>query len=600
MKKITNPNIKMAGWLLISAFVVFMLRYSVSGGLFDESAPDLASKLINSFSNTSVMDLLLLAGVYFLLSAKKEEKAKLDAWTLFASVFFALLYVLGLCCQSLGGFLLFFSHLPQLFMLLLTMAAYAIVFYHGLRLLWMWMEQKSAVDEERCGSKPFPFFKVAAVIFLCWLPWLLMNYPCSFCRDATTSLRQWIGLKPWTSATPPLGTAIMGLCYSLGKFLVNENLGAFLYCLFHSVCGALVFAACIRELYRSGASKRFCLLCTAFYGLTPLWGLFAQWFEKDFLYTSAFMLAVVLLLPVVRERTCSPWKAVILGLTVLFASLLRASALMELFPVLFIVAIWLKRPSRKWLLSASITSLLLFTLVSNVLYPALGITKYPSSELMSVPFQQTAKYCLTYPDEVTPEEYEAINAVLPYDNFVNYDPDVADPIKYTYRGDDSALPAYYKAWFQMFLKHPANYLETYFTNHWLDLTPVEPDCHVNIMSTYTYDVEMIGAYRVFSVMPTRLFIIIRAAFVQLPLVSLLASPGAYTWAMWICALQLLRKKKYSAFFMAIPGLMNILFCMASPLNGAIRYELPTVALLPLVLGWTIIQSRDSTGKNIKT
>ena len=148
----------------------------------------------------------------------------------------------------------------------------------------------------------------------------------------------------------------------------------------------------------------------------------------------------------------------------------------------------------------------------------------------------------------------------------------------------------------MLLKHPANYWETHFTNHWLDMTPVEPDCLVNIMSTYGPDVEEIGAHRVFSVMPTRLFIIIRAAYVQLPLISILAAPGAYTWAMWICAIQLIRRKRYSSLFIAIPGLMNILFCIASPLNGAIRYELPTIAVLPIVLCWTITCSRERQQK----
>ena len=98
-------------------------------------------------------------------------------------------------------------------------------------------------------------------------------------------------------------------------------------------------------------------------------------------------------------------------------------------------------------------------------------------------------------------------------------------------------------------------------------------------------------------MPTRLFIIIRAAYVQLPLISILAAPGAYTWAMWICAIQMIRRKRYSSLLAVIPGLMNILFCIASPLNGAIRYELPTIAVLPIVLCWTIDCSRERQQKN---
>ena len=590
-------KIKKGGWWVVSAFVTIMIRYSVTGGITDPSVPDIASKIINSFSNNAAMDALLLVGGVFLLTAKKEDNSAIDVPILAASIVFSALYVLGLCCQELGEFLVLFSNTPQMLMLILTASAYAIVFYHALRLLYLWMDKKSDSEEHCCAATQFPTLKVAAGIFLFWLPWLLMNYPCSFCNDATFSLKQWIGITPWTLATPPLSTAIMGVCYSIGKAMIDENFGTFLYCLLQTVCGALVFAAGIRECHHCGASKGFCKLAFAFYAFTPLWGLSCQWFEKSFLYTSVFTMAVILLLPIVRERDCLPRQAVLIGAVVLLAALLRADALMELYPALFLVTVLLQKRAKRWLAAASLVSFALFMLISNGLYPALGIKKLPTKEIMSVPFQQTARYCLLYPEEVTQEQYEAINAVLPYDQLYNYDPDLADPIKNRYRGEDSDLPAYFKAWFQMLLKHPANYLETHFTNHWLDMTPVEPDCHVNIMSTYSPDVEEIGAHRVFSVMPTRLFIIIRAAYVQLPLISILAAPGAYTWAMWICAIQMIRRKRYSSLLAVIPGLMNILFCIASPLNGAIRYELPTIAVLPIVLCWTIDCSRERQQKN---
>ena len=39
-----------------------MIRYSVTGGITDTSVPDIASKIINSFSNSAAMDALLAAG----------------------------------------------------------------------------------------------------------------------------------------------------------------------------------------------------------------------------------------------------------------------------------------------------------------------------------------------------------------------------------------------------------------------------------------------------------------------------------------------------------------------------------------------------------
>lgn len=71
-------KIKKGGWWLVSAFVTIMIRYSVTGGITDSSVPDIASKIINSFSNNAAMDALLLVEVVLLLTAKKQDDSAID------------------------------------------------------------------------------------------------------------------------------------------------------------------------------------------------------------------------------------------------------------------------------------------------------------------------------------------------------------------------------------------------------------------------------------------------------------------------------------------------------------------------------------------
>ena len=89
-------KIKKGGWWLVSAFATIMIRYSVTGGITDSSVPDIASKIINSFSNNAAMDALLLVGVVLLLTAKKQDDSAIDVPILAASIVFSVLYVLGL------------------------------------------------------------------------------------------------------------------------------------------------------------------------------------------------------------------------------------------------------------------------------------------------------------------------------------------------------------------------------------------------------------------------------------------------------------------------------------------------------------------------
>ena len=148
-------KIKKGGWWLVSAFVTIMIRYSVTGGITDTSVPDIASKIINSFSNSAAMDALLAAGGVLLFTAKKDDDSAIDAPILAASIVFSALYVLGLCCQELGEFLVLFSNAPQLLMLIMTATAYAIVFYHALRLLYLWMDKKRDLEERSCAATHF-------------------------------------------------------------------------------------------------------------------------------------------------------------------------------------------------------------------------------------------------------------------------------------------------------------------------------------------------------------------------------------------------------------------------------------------------------------
>lgn len=74
---------------------------------------------------------------------------------------------------------------------------------------------------------------------------------------------------------------------------------------------------------------------------------------------------------------------------------------------------------------------------------------------------------------------------------------------------------------------------------------------------------------------------------RLPLIKYLCTPGLYTWILVVLAFFLWKKKRYSALILLVPGFMNVLVCLASPMSNAIRYELPTVAVIPLLVGWTV-------------
>lgn len=431
----------------------------------------------------------------------------------------------------------------------------------------------------------------ALIIFACWLPWLIMNYPCSFNPDSEYQVGQWLGIYPWTAHHPPLSTAIMGLCVSVGSVMWNRNFGCFMYVLLQSVSGAFVFSYVLTVLRRMGISRRVWTVLLLFYAATPFWACFAQWFEKDFLYAQAFTLCLAFVLPVLEKRRCKMTDALRIGAVALIAILLRKTGAYELTPALLLLVIWLRKRDRVRMLAAALAAVVLSSCVNNVLYPALNIKGASVAEALNIPFLQTARYVDQFADEVTKEEHDSIDAVLIYDELDKYDPEVSDPIKDNYRGDAGALPEYFKVWLQMFFKHPVCYFEAAFMLSYGYFAPVRPALDGYILSNYYPQFSEMGIYRVFGDIPTRVFDSFRQMFIGFPVVNILCMAGFYTWVLMACFVQILRKKQYSALLAFVPGIMNVLICIASPLCASTRYELPTTACAPIFFGLALIISQ---------
>ena len=578
--------------LLLAFAALLSMRVSIEivGGLETESPlVNIASRVPNSFSAGGLPELVLFAALFLLISYVGDSETERDGRVCVLSAVMALLLYIAKSSTYLGGLSFFFANPYQLCLSLFCVFGCAVWLYPVLTLVFRSME-KSGREENKTVKNPqrTAFLWIAAGL----LPWILMNYPCSFCPDSTGQLGQWLGIDAWSAHHPPFSTLIMGLCVSAGKALWNINFGCFLYVLLQTLFGAFVFSLGLAELYRMGLSRRMYIILLLFFAASPFWGCYAQWFEKDLLYAEVFALDLVLVLRVLNKGECSRKDAVCIAVTTLAAVLLRKTGLYELIPALAVLVFVMKRDSRRRLACAVAAAFLLSGAVNNLLYPALGIEEASVAEALSIPFQQTARYVNSFPEEVTPEEREAIDAVLDFEKLGEYEPEVSDFIKTHFRGDSSALPAYFKTWFGMFLKHPRCYFEAFFDLCSGYIAPVRTQLDGYILINYYPVLNELGIHRVFHYFPTYYFSCLRECFLCFPVTALLCMAGTFTWISMACFVQLLRHKEYKALILLIPAAMNILVSIASPLCAATRYALPTIAVSPLIVGWTVLRSKQ--------
>lgn len=424
-------------------------------------------------------------------------------------------------------------------------------------------------------------------ILLCWLPYLLVCYPGSVTYDGMYQLEQYFGLTQATNHHPWLSTLLMGWIVSLGGD--NLSLGVFFYVLFQSlVCAAALAGVCWQV--RLLAGRLWALLSLAFFALVPTFGGYAQMFVKDTLFYgvfAAFFLCAVLFLKA-RGRVGLPlWAALLL--TGLLCALLRNNGLYIVVPTLFVLAPTARTLSARLGAAGLGAGILAACLCFNqLLLPAWGVAPGSVREVLSLPFQQTARYVRTCGDTLTQEEIAVIDSVLDYEALVtSYDPRVSDGVKNTYHGDSEALKEYLGLWLRQGLRRPDVYLEAALNSMFGYFLPgyrYGPfGGNYFFMQQSQLGLEVEFAHPNATQLPD--------AFSQLwsqtPGLGLLNAPGTFSWLLVLASVALLRRRRWAALAACLPLWLALGICCVSPVNGLVRYMLPIMAATPLLLAYTL-------------
>ena len=446
---------------------------------------------------------------------------------------------------------------------------------------------------------------VAALLILCWLPYLIAFYPGTVCWDLGEMIAQFFGQREMDTWHPVFLTWLFGGCVWLGRQIGSDNLGAALFTQIQTVTLAWAASSSLRWIRRQAVPKWVWVGSLAFFAIVPLWGGYAQFISKDTLYTAALLLFETGLL---WEMT-QPGEKGKRGYVQLFvwgflSCVIRANGL---YVVLGSTAIFLLsrllRKQKLWAALAMVAAVVCGFAFHNGLVPALGIRNESTSGIYSVCFQQSARTLRDHGDTVTAEEYQAIDRVLDAERLPDlYEPWISDPVKFTFRQygsgpevEKAALKEYSQTWLQMLLKYPLTYAESFFAGN-ISYYTFQPKLEGNtyngqagnrlVFETYELgeDARFLHTTQPKALEKLRTLL---AAFARgwrrIPIVGALYSCALYTWLLVACALSLFRQKRRQLLCAFMPALLTLGVCMLGPVNDYFRYFLPVVAMAPSLL-----------------
>ncbi len=621
MKKtafIKNKNVK---YFFIALFVAIGLSLSLN--IFKDAQLGISSntnkilklliKLEKSFNKNTFYSMVIFGFTYLLLYIRKSKEK--DIFKNILALLFSAFTVLGYSYSKTNSWNLIFGGKFQFFKAIIVAISYFIIFKLIIDCLFEYIIPK--IKYKASNNKIFNFifekhsFLVPLVIILlCWLPYVILFYPGVLMSDSSNQIKQYFGMEisdttstnsvklldenvKITNHHPVLHTFILGTCLNIGRKLINDNFGIFIYTFLQLITLAVSFAYIINFMKKLKTNNYIRVATLLLFALFPIFPFYAMEITKDVPYTSVLIIYICQLYKIIKNynnKKMSNWKVASIITISILVCLLRNNGLYSIILSLPFVAIF-NKVNRKRILFITVFVFIFYELFLKVLLPICKIPNTGVREMLSVPLQQTARYVKQYDKEITDEEKEVIDKLLNYKTLATrYVPERSDAVKNEFNKDATSedLKNYFKIWFKQFFKHPNVYFESFINNYYgyfyLEEKTVEytakyiEKCDEKINKNgdfkYSYN-KMINGRKAI-----KEYLNISK---KIPVISWVTNLAINNWIILLIICYLLYIKKYKEIVFILPSLVTVLVCLISPVNAYFRYSLPNIFAIPLII-----------------
>lgn len=456
-------------------------------------------------------------------------------------------------------------------------------------------------------EKPFIFSLI--FILLCWLIYLIAFYPGILSPDPSYQILQYFGIDNkysyysilidksviLTNHHPVIHTLLLGSCIKIGIKLFNSfNIGLFIYTLIQTFILAATLSYTIKFMKEINVNEKYRKLCLFIYALVPVFPLYALSPVKDVIFGCLIILYVISLYKFIKNKCSMNVKDIVREIILIILIMLFRNngfhVVLLSFPFLFLTS---RKNLKKYLLIFLVVISFYFS-YNKVILPHFKITNGSVREMLSVPFQQTARYVKEHKNEVTKSEKKAIDKILDYDTIdKRYNPKLADPVKNKFNRyyTNNDLKNYFKVWFLELKKHPITYIEATINNTYGYFYPVETNWYVyiipkKIVNDFGFNYSFNSLYILRYVLSA-----IALVFPYIPFIGLFVNIGFNTWILLFMLSYLSYKKNYKSIIYILPSLILLLVCFVSPANTYFRYALPNIFLMPTLFSMFIKEKR---------
>ncbi len=533
----------------------------------------------------------ILASAFFMLF-KEKVKSK-ENTSIGLSLFFSLSIVFGKSYFETDSSVYVLGSIVNFIKSLFTVAGYTCLIYVLLAVLFDLLKNTNFMDKNTLCTKR-SFWISFLVLSVVYGTVILLSYPGTLCWDVIGQIEQVTKESGYSAHHPLMHTILVGGLVKLGNVLFHSyEVGLFLYMLLQMVMLVTAMSSTILVLKKRGLKDIYLRILLILYCITPLYSNIVSVAIKDVPY-SAFVVGYVIMLAellenpkiIVNKGFVYRFILVQLGTILMRNNGLQLIVISGLVAFVYLFKKYNWKQRLVYLLAGIGASVIVGKVIVIILTQLTMATAGSSGEILSLPFQQTARYLQLYQDEITEEEKTAIEAVLGPVSVVaaEYNPKIADDVKALFIKDASTeeIMNYLLCWGKGFFKHPGVYLEAFFIHVYGWFSPVATNA-IRYETTYT-DIAQDG---LFYGAGKGLIFLYRFAN-RMPVLGILENVGAYVWGLFFFVFYMRKLKQNEMIFASVPLFVSLLICMASPcFLYHPRYGMPIIMSLPFLYGFAL-------------
>ena len=556
-----------------------------------------------SYNNTIMITYIVLSALLFIYYNKYLFKFSKKITYCIISVIFSLLMVFGYSYDVVHNSSLVLGNSYLIIFSIVKFIGYYVLFNTSIHLFDDFVKSKKVKD----GKLPklfdmflkHPFVFSFIFIFICYLPYIIAYYPVIINYDAANQVKEVMGIHTrymdsvvlinpsvtLTNFNPIIHTFLIGGLFKVGYLLGNVNFGMFLYSIIQLLIVISVFSYSIYYLNKINVNKKIIVVVLLIYSLVPLFPLYAMTAVKDVIFSALILLYVIRVYDYIKND----WNIkdyILFGLLILLIILFRNNGIYTIILTLPFVCLF-KKKGRFVLALVLVLNISLYGLYNKVLLPHYEISNTSVREVLSVPFQQTARLVKYHDEEINKNDKVIIDKVLEYDTLgERYKTNLSDPVKNKYNKyvTSSDLNNYFKVWFKYLFKYPGVYVDATINNIYGYFYP-------NTSGWYVYtnlNTKLIEAGFDYHFIDVTGFLrtILKSyasVFPYIPIVGSIANIGIVVWIHILLLGFLIVNKMKKYIILLLPSFTFILVCMAGPANTYFRYVLPCVFALPVII-----------------